>query len=264
MSLQETARGGGIGRAARFEWLIKLGIFVLPFVLMARLVFEKITNPWNFWAFVQEDAPVEWLTAGIYIIAVPIAVILAYRLRKQGAGLHALLVAGLAFAMFFVGMEEFSWGQRILGIETPEILVEANLQEEANLHNLILPSTLQTGFLLIGLYGLLASHVMPALLRPLFGEQAQLLADLISPPGFLKSYFFITFFIQALFFALPLINAILGTELAYGDKPVEGHFLLSRDREYSELTLAMGLLFFSAWLLVLQVRGRWSHEPEQG
>ncbi len=39
--------------------------------------------------------------------------------------------------LFFLGFaEEISWGQRILGIETPEALRMRNKQQEINLHNL--------------------------------------------------------------------------------------------------------------------------------
>jgi len=47
-----------------------------------------------------------------------------------------LVYLGLAVLFFFGAGEEISWGQRILGFETPETLSEVNRQEEFNLHNL--------------------------------------------------------------------------------------------------------------------------------
>ena len=39
--------------------------------------------------------------------------------------------------LFFLGFgEEISWGQRIFGFETPELLNEINAQQETNIHNL--------------------------------------------------------------------------------------------------------------------------------
>ena len=35
-----------------------------------------------------------------------------------------------------VALEEISWGQRILGLRTPELLLEVNRQKELNLHNI--------------------------------------------------------------------------------------------------------------------------------
>jgi hypothetical protein len=47
-----------------------------------------------------------------------------------------LVYLGLAL-LFFVGAgEEISWGQRILGFQTPQPLSQVNRQEEFNLHNL--------------------------------------------------------------------------------------------------------------------------------
>lgn len=43
----------------------------------------------------------------------------------------------LALACFYVFMEEISWGQRVIGFDTPELLKRHNLQREANIHNLL-------------------------------------------------------------------------------------------------------------------------------
>ena len=47
-----------------------------------------------------------------------------------------LVYLGLALLFFFGAGEEISWGQRILGFETPATLSQVNRQEEFNLHNL--------------------------------------------------------------------------------------------------------------------------------
>lgn len=234
----------------------KTGLFLLPFALLARLAWEKHSNPWNYWQFVQEDSTAEWLTAGFYLLAVPFALFLAWRFFRAGQGVHALLVAVLAGAMFFVGMEEISWGQRVLGIETPRALAEINLQEEANLHNLAAPELLQWGFLIIGLYGTVASRIMPSVLRPVFGERADSLAGLVSPPDFVKPYFLQIFLIQALFFLSPLLQQYLGASWGYSYKPDEGYYLISRDREVAECILALGFLLFVGWHWVRHVGGR--------
>jgi hypothetical protein len=59
------------------------------------------------------------------------------RLDKTWPSLMKQLVyLGMAGLFFFGAGEEISWGQRILGFETPETLSEVNRQEEFNLHNL--------------------------------------------------------------------------------------------------------------------------------
>lgn len=47
-----------------------------------------------------------------------------------------LICLGLAALFLFGAGEEISWGQRILGFETPASLNELNKQEEFNIHNL--------------------------------------------------------------------------------------------------------------------------------
>jgi hypothetical protein len=42
----------------------------------------------------------------------------------------------LGILMFVCFGEEISWGQRLLGFETPELLMELNAQEEVTIHNL--------------------------------------------------------------------------------------------------------------------------------
>ncbi len=41
-----------------------------------------------------------------------------------------------AVGFFMLFGEEISWGQRLLGFETPEAFKEINVQDEFNLHNL--------------------------------------------------------------------------------------------------------------------------------
>jgi hypothetical protein len=47
-----------------------------------------------------------------------------------------LVYLGLALLFFAGAGEEISWGQRMLGFETPEAISQVNRQEEFNLHNL--------------------------------------------------------------------------------------------------------------------------------
>lgn len=43
----------------------------------------------------------------------------------------------LALGFFLLAMEEISWGQRLIGWETPPFLARINLQGETNLHNIV-------------------------------------------------------------------------------------------------------------------------------
>ena len=56
--------------------------------------------------------------------------------RAHNAPLKRLFLVGIAVVFLFGAGEEISWGQRILGFETPADLRQANFQEEVTVHNL--------------------------------------------------------------------------------------------------------------------------------
>jgi len=55
---------------------------------------------------------------------------------KKNSRIKYLLLVLAAIAFFWAGGEEISWGQRILEIDTPEVLMVVNQQRELNLHNI--------------------------------------------------------------------------------------------------------------------------------
>ncbi len=80
-----------------------------------------------------EDGVQEYLTAGLALVASGICLVLTF--RCDGWVSRAFWM-GFTVLLFFFGMEEISWGQRIIGWETPEGLAEINTQGESNLHNI--------------------------------------------------------------------------------------------------------------------------------
>lgn len=92
---------------------------------------------WNDFAYLlREDGAFETLTAAFLFLACAMGHQLACVARRQGSGRVAVLL-WLGAAVFFVaGMEEISWGQRVLGLATPDSLSAINEQGELNLHNI--------------------------------------------------------------------------------------------------------------------------------
>lgn len=113
------------------RWLIAIAaVYSLLFVEFAML------KPYVVYWFNQEDGVVEWLQVACLLVAAAFLAGAAYRHKRHGRPwLCALLGLG-AFTFFFAAGEEISWGQRILGIQTPEAWAEINRQQETNLHNL--------------------------------------------------------------------------------------------------------------------------------
>lgn len=117
------------------------GAVVLAAYLLARDALDTLC---------QEDGVVEYLTSFLYLAAA--LVFMAGAIRSPRARWWCVL---FAIGFFFVAGEEVSWGQRLLGISTPESLRESNVQEELTLHNLdgVHGSVRMLGFLaFLGLY----------------------------------------------------------------------------------------------------------------
>jgi hypothetical protein len=117
----------GIVRVAGLLAAIAVSLFALGAAVASGPFFRYTT---------MEDGLVENLTA-CYLLAAGVALFMAGLrttkvLRRPRLGL--LLLAG-AILMVAACMEEISWGQRLLGFQTPTWFRAWNAQAETNLHN---------------------------------------------------------------------------------------------------------------------------------
>lgn len=155
--------------------------------------------------WMQEDGWVEWGTFFAFSLAASANAVLFWKLlRARERGLRTLsfwvpVVVSLGVALFclFSAGEEISWGQRLFGFQPPEILLENNFQQEANLHN-ILKGRAIGGFelesknllaLVAAVFGILFPIAAHALARHAekLGKRSALTS--ISPPLFLVPWF---------------------------------------------------------------------------
>ena len=81
--------------------------------------------------FVSEDSWVEYGTFVCYLLA-GFLVLRAIKIDQSTRRLGYIL---LCLGLFFIAMEEISWGQRLFGIRTPHIIAQFNQQSELSLHN---------------------------------------------------------------------------------------------------------------------------------
>lgn len=82
--------------------------------------------------FGENMTSVFYLGAGILVL---LRSVIQIRAKDSSAWRETLpILLGLFF--IFVGGEEISWGQRLFGIATPEVIRDANVQGELTLHNL--------------------------------------------------------------------------------------------------------------------------------
>lgn len=137
---------------------------------------------------IADEGPLEWLQFGILAPAAVFAVFGAVRLARQGRTWSAVGFGALSAALVFVAGEEIAWGQLVFGFETPESLAAANYKSEATLHNVRgLVSGFNIAKLVLGLYGLLGSLIVPRLAISRRFESV----DLFVVPAFLSSAFLV-------------------------------------------------------------------------
>jgi hypothetical protein len=116
--------------------------FILFGLLLASLVFTVAywVTGWHTAfsrGFAMEDGPVEWGTAvGLFLAALILLRNAAGLWRRQGAT-AAIITFVYALLFIFGAGEEISWGQRVFGWESGEYFQQNNVQNETNLHNIV-------------------------------------------------------------------------------------------------------------------------------
>jgi hypothetical protein len=115
---------------------LQMLVFALPFAALAVVVAYKVafgSADRRYLSFVREDGPVEYATVVAFLIGSVVAAAAAVRARDwQARGFLALF----GLAMLFVALSEVSFGQRLIGLETPETLLRVNRQKEITVHNI--------------------------------------------------------------------------------------------------------------------------------
>lgn len=221
------------------RWLLwSVAAFPAFFIVVSLLV--KVLTPRLYSYAIREDGLIEWAAALAFAAAGGFAAPLASRLwrdRRKGLG---LLYAGLAAGMALAALEEISWGQRVLDIESPEYFVEHSTKEEINLHNLQ-QFPLGLVFIAVGFYGAFARLLVPGSLKRRFPFEVELL----TPRYSVATYFLPTLLLYGYFeyFYYTVIRPLgitIRRDYQWGDE----HFIVGKDQEPVELLLAIGFLVF--------------------
>lgn len=102
-------------------------------MVFAGILFLHYYRPWLYMGLVLEDFWGEYATFVSYMLAFTMfswATVKNKDMRKPGYLLIPL-------TMLLIAMDEISWGQRILNIETPHAITNLNEQSEITIHNSI-------------------------------------------------------------------------------------------------------------------------------
>jgi hypothetical protein len=115
--------------------LIYLSKYLIPLLLIVFVVIYR-TNTELLFQMTDEDNFLEWATAILLIIAGIISLVSALQIR-QNQDLFFWFFLIFSILCILASLEEISWGQRLLGVESPEYFLEASDQGEINIHNII-------------------------------------------------------------------------------------------------------------------------------
>ena len=169
----------------------KVIIFLFPIVLSISLVLLRISIGLEAWkktntegGFIEYGTSLAFLLSAVF--AFPIGKFFIKQKNKALGYLYYLICAGL----FLVGMEEISWGQKLIGFESTEFFQNYNSQEEVTLHNLIwVNEYLDKGLMFVALIAGTSWLIYKLISKSKHNYQAKF----IIPRWFLASFFIIVF-----------------------------------------------------------------------
>ncbi len=108
-------------------------------VLFMLFIASFVTSPQRINSLTREDGLIENLSAGFLFLASAIMLISFFKFhssnKSKKINTAKWLFLALTAVFFILGMEEISWMQRILNIESSGYFLEYNWQQETNIHN---------------------------------------------------------------------------------------------------------------------------------
>ncbi|MCK0149652.1 hypothetical protein MWU54_06435 [Marivita sp. S6314] len=114
--------------------LLSLGAAVLAAAFIASAMSKQLF----FTYFGAEDSLIENITAVALVISG--LILLRRAINARHAVTRGALALGVVYGLLYIwaGGEEISWGQRIIGFESPAYFQENNDQQEFTFHNLVI------------------------------------------------------------------------------------------------------------------------------
>ncbi len=111
---------------------VKSSIVKIAYVVALFILVFHFFN-YDVYIIFGEDRIMESLTVILAVISSGILFILG---KKHNSDKDKILFYILSLLMLIFALEEISWGQRLLGLRTPELFKKINTQSEINIHNI--------------------------------------------------------------------------------------------------------------------------------
>tara|TARA_B100001057_G_scaffold235864_1_gene236133 strand:- start:699 stop:1346 length:648 start_codon:yes stop_codon:yes gene_type:complete len=115
------------------KYIFFLHVFFSFLIISVNFLFTDYKNLYLY--LIKEDGIIEYSTA-FFLLFSSIYLIYIFNNNNNNQNNFGLLLFSIAF--FFGFGEEISWGQRIFDMESPFFFTENNLQNETNIHNLMI------------------------------------------------------------------------------------------------------------------------------
>ena len=123
-------------RMARAQSRGLLAALVTIEAIAAAMIAIAVTTSHGWQSLAREDGVVEWASFVAFVLAAGWLVIVVRR-RSPSWWFKGACFALATFCLVVAG-EEISWGQRLFGFKPPDVFLERNFQQEANLHNVLM------------------------------------------------------------------------------------------------------------------------------
>jgi hypothetical protein len=161
--------------------ILGLSIVVLALLFGIYAMGLAIGHVDAYFHLIREDGPVENASALFWFLAAFFLLISSPRRFpwKKSGPLQSLPYLLMLLFCVVCGGEEISWGQRILGFKTPELMTAINLQNETNVHNIGSISVFSNVFFLLTLIFFL---YLPYIIRKHDQLRGLMLYFFLSPP----------------------------------------------------------------------------------
>jgi hypothetical protein len=210
-------------------------------ILGSLAISATVLYPGLFQKVIEEDRLVEWLQFGLLLVASLLFAMVSVRLIRDGRTGRGVLYLLLAFGVFFVAGEEISWGQRILGLDTPENLAALNSQQEISVHNIY---SLHAAFIYAVMLGAAYGSIAPLISLVLPEGRYSTPGRLLLPPLCLVPAFLVPF-------GYRLWRLIFRPDVY--SSPGYRSYVITKFSEIGELCFYFALLVF-AWLTLRRLR----------
>lgn len=209
--------------------LIIIGIYVC---------YVSVTNVDHYYWLIHEDNVIEnasWISWAVACL-VFLSSIVRFIVKGHANAVTLVFYAGLALFAFLCGGEEISWGQRMLNVDTPQLLMQLNVQGETNIHDIGSISLFSNAFFLITIAFFL---IAPYLYSKYFADKAYLKYFLPIADARTKQVFIVTLLVWL------FVGIRFGTLGFHPYSFYEAHYYNQMDDEMFEFMAAYSFMCFS-------------------